>query len=164
MQEIWKTVPYDDRYEVSNTGFLRSKITKIPYKGTKRGEYYIFSYRDKETGAVKQKGVHIVVYETFVGPVPEGYHIHHINKEEGMAGGNNNVNNLECLSRSEHSSLHGKERGRKVLMCDLEGNVLMEYPSIKAAGGNNSGRFAIQQCVRGKAKTAYGYVWKYAEN
>lgn len=164
MQEIWKTIPYDDRYEVSNTGLVRFKETGHTWRGSQKGEYYELAYRDNTTGEIKSKGVHVIVYETFIGPVPEGYQIHHINKEEGMAGGNNNVNNLECLSRSEHASLHGRERGRKVLMCDLEGNVLMEYPSIKAAGGNNSGKFAIQQCLRGKGKTAFGYVWKYAEN
>lgn len=36
------------------------------------------------------------------GPIPNGYHIHHINGDHT----DNNITNLECISASEHAKLH----------------------------------------------------------
>ena len=47
---------------------------------------------------------HILIYETEVGPIPNGYIIHH---KDGN-GLNNNIDNLECLSRANHMITHGK--------------------------------------------------------
>ena len=44
---------------------------------------------------------HRLVWEAVNGPVPDGYDIHHIDGDTY----NNDVDNLECLSHSDHSSL-----------------------------------------------------------
>lgn len=41
-----------------------------------------------------------------VGPIPEGFVIHHIDGDET----NNDLSNLKCISETEHKSLHGKQR------------------------------------------------------
>lgn len=48
---------------------------------------------------------------------------------------------------------------------DLEGNFIKQYESINEAGRSVSknGGSNIYYCCQGKRKTAYGYVWKYAE-
>lgn len=158
-EELWKTLPYNDKYEISSKGFIRLKSTGHIWRGSKSRGYYILRYFDKESGKYVSKGVHILVYETFVGPIPESYEIHHIEKGKDMPGENNCLNNLVCVSPKEHRKLHGKP----ILMCDKEGNVLMEYPSIKEAGGNKNGIALIKQCLKGKGKTAYGYIWKYKD-
>lgn len=55
--------------------------------------------------------VHRLVYKTFVGEIPPGYHIHH--KDHNKQ--NNAVDNLELIDPVEHQHLHhlGKEGPNK---------------------------------------------------
>lgn len=54
---------------------------------------------------VSKKGIkfHRYIWEKYNGYIPKGYHIHHkdLNKL------NNNINNLQCLTASDHMKLHG---------------------------------------------------------
>lgn len=47
--------------------------------------------------------LHRYVWETEVGPIPPGFDIHH--KDENRA--NNEITNLECISKSAHTKKHG---------------------------------------------------------
>lgn len=49
--------------------------------------------------------VHRIVWETFVGPIPKGYDIHHIGNKH-----DNSLNNLECVQMSKHRSQANKGR------------------------------------------------------
>lgn len=49
-----------------------------------------------------------------------------------------------------------------VLQYDLNGNFIQEFPSIKAAGIEVNST-AICQCLKGKRKTAAGFIWKYKD-
>lgn len=51
----------------------------------------------------KPKRLHTYVWEKFNGPVPEGFHVHHID----LNTNNNEIENLILLSEKEHLSLHG---------------------------------------------------------
>lgn len=51
----------------------------------------------------KKIDVHRFVWEENFGPIPEGYEIHHIDNNTR----NNDINNLLCVTRSEHTRLHG---------------------------------------------------------
>ncbi len=46
--------------------------------------------------------LHRKIYEKYVGKIPENYQIHHLNEDKL----DNRVENLICLSRSEHRTLH----------------------------------------------------------
>lgn len=49
-----------------------------------------------------------------------------------------------------------------VLQCDKDGNVINEYPSITCAAKIlNCERANIMANLKGRTKSAYGYVWKY---
>ena len=56
---------------------------------------------------------HVVVWEQAHGPKPEGYDIHHIDGN----GKNNALENLVCLTKSEHKLLHArlKREGKDVV-------------------------------------------------
>lgn len=56
---------------------------------------------------------HRVVWEKKYGKIPRGFHLHHKdgNKE------NNDISNLECLSRQEHRALHTVELKKRVFYC-----------------------------------------------
>ena len=51
------------------------------------------------------KRLHRYVWEKYNGTISDGYHVHH--KDHDKA--NNSIDNLELLSASEHSRLHGIE-------------------------------------------------------
>lgn len=50
------------------------------------------------------KYLHVAIWESVNGKVPEGYEIHHVD----LNPENNALKNLQCLSKSEHSHLHRK--------------------------------------------------------
>ena len=56
-----------------------------------------------------------------------------------------------------------KDKSAKaVLQCDMQGNVIAEYPSIRiAADSTQCNRTGIIANLKGRSKHAYGYVWKY---
>lgn len=49
--------------------------------------------------------MHRYVWEFYNGPIPEGYVIHHIDRNRA----NNDISNLQCLTATEHSQLHGRQ-------------------------------------------------------
>jgi len=53
---------------------------------------------------------------------------------------------------------------RSILKCSLTGEILEEFRSVsEAARIINKSRQSLSKCVTGKAKTAYGFIWKYKE-
>ena len=58
--------------------------------------------------------------------------------------------------------LHNGKKSKPVLQFDLDGNFIKEWPSMmeiqRQLGYSCS---FICRCCRGKAKTAYGFIWKY---
>jgi hypothetical protein len=55
--------------------------------------------RDEKTD---QKLAHRHVWEKERGPIPAGWHVHHIDRDRG----NNSIENLLCLSEEDHKQLH----------------------------------------------------------
>lgn len=53
----------------------------------------------------KRERLHVYVWRYFNGPIKDGYHIHH--KDENKE--HNDVENLECIPRVDHLSLHAQE-------------------------------------------------------
>lgn len=49
--------------------------------------------------------LHRDIWEYYNGTIPEGYHIHHKDHDKG----NNDIENLQLMSNSEHQKLHGAE-------------------------------------------------------
>ena len=58
--------------------------------------------------------------------------------------------------------IHNKLR-KKILQCDLEGNVLRMYDSFTQASIESECCGAsIAKVLRGELKSTKGYIWKYA--
>jgi hypothetical protein len=56
--------------------------------------------------------LHRLVWERAQGPIPEGFHVHHINGDSG----NNALSNLDAVSRSDHlGKIHGPASGARGL-------------------------------------------------
>lgn len=66
--------------------------------------------RDDKTGyylnSSIRKRMHRYVWEYYNGEIPEGYQIHHVDKDRA----NNDQSNLELLPFTEHAKLHSKEK------------------------------------------------------
>lgn len=88
------------------------------YKPTEAGYIRIFC---KESN--RKRFEHNLVWEKAYGPIPEGFHIHHIN---GIKH-DNRIENLECISPKEHKKIHAGIRknsyGRWVRNCNKCGVV-----------------------------------------
>ena len=57
--------------------------------------------------------LHQDIYEDRHGPIPDGFHIHHINHDPL----DNRVENLAALSPEAHAVLHGQEASRIIRTC-----------------------------------------------
>lgn len=177
MIEIWKNIKgYEGIYELSNYGILhclpRKYVNDRYTFGNKSDSGYMtvtLSYNKNKVF----KRMHRLVWETFVGQIPEGYDVHHINGNKL----DNRLENLELLSDYDHCIEHYKDKKEKInkaaakklsksiVQYTLDGNFVAEYPSAKEAE-RQTGMFNsyINKCLRGKLNKAYGYVWKYKNN
>jgi len=54
---------------------------------------------------------------------------------------------------------------KTVIKYDLSSNYICEYPAISTAAEENNipNPYNISACCRGKLKTAYGFIWRYAD-
>lgn len=77
------------------------------YKET-RGLYYLGNVPGDD-GKKHPVRAHVYVWEKHNGPVPEGYSVHHIDKNPR----NNDISNLALLSYGEHSSLHATDHSEE---------------------------------------------------
>jgi len=78
--------------------------------------------RERGTGSIDWHGYHIttkggvreythrLVWESVHGPLPSGWHVHHINGERA----DNRIENLVALAASTHQRLHGKLTAEQV--------------------------------------------------
>lgn len=60
----------------------------------------------RELGDKKKVALHVAIWEHHHGPVPEGMVIHHRDDDPL----NNDIANLQCVTYSEHGTLHGNGR------------------------------------------------------
>lgn len=54
----------------------------------------------------KNLQLHRLIWETYRGPIPKGYIVHHINGNKK----DNRIENLSCISVKEHNKIHAKDR------------------------------------------------------
>ena len=75
-------------------------------------------------GKIRQE--HRLVWEAAHGPIPDGYEIHHIDGN----GHNNDLSNLQLLTRSEHASLHAKLREEGKDVVDTTDPEVIQHRSV----------------------------------
>lgn len=97
MEEIWKPYPLDNRYLVSNTGFVKGPKGHILHGSITNGYYRIGIYNGKETP--KYKFVHRMVLETFC-PIKNSEELV-VNHKDGNRL-NNSLDNLEWCTQKEN--------------------------------------------------------------
>lgn len=171
IQEEWRpVVGYEDRYEVSNLGEVRSRPRTMKSRhGTGMG-YHLKGkvlkkvnssngYYFVTLGKGKYGLIHRLVLEAFV-PNPENKPCcDHIDADRH----NNYVGNLRWATFSENNSHpHAVSlRSRPVLQIDVKsGAIIGRFPSTKDAEKATGARH-IGSCCSGNRKSSGGYNWKY---
>ena len=106
---------------------------------------------------VNKSPLHHLVWEKYYGKkVPKGYHIHH--KDENKT--NNDINNLELMTASDHMKLHmskrniphyGKER-------KLDDKIAI------SKSRNSIGFFRVTKQYSDNYKQGFRYIYKYYKN
>lgn len=187
MKPIWKdVVGYEDSYQVSNKGDVRSKqrqvsnhtgvVTLKPKKLKQAFNHkgYAVVYLSKD-GEDKGVFVHRLVAKAFI-PNPENKpQVNHIDGDKV----NNCVENLEWCTNQENQ-IHAYKTGlnyvtgragrkkKPVVQIDLKTNkVIAEYISVaEAARQNNVSQGTLGGCCRNDygRKTLKGYKWKFKED
>lgn len=168
-QEQWREVQgYNGRYQVSDMGNVRSawfgKLIKP--QGQNSGYQMVsLTYKRKH----KNMLVHRLVANAFL-PLIEGKHVvNHLNGDKS----DNRLNNIEWCSQSENV-LHAFKTGRKKAhglparwryspVRAIQSGLSLSYESVTSASrALRVGRSAISNVLTGRARTAGGYTFEYA--
>lgn len=156
MDEIWKSVPeYEEEYEVSNLGRLKSLARKIfdgrtwrnqrekILKGENHPEGYIsFNLYKTNSGAKKRVLAHRLVMEVFNGP--SKLHVDHLNMDRR----DNRLCNLEYVTQSENNkreAIANKKSGLP-LYITKQGNKFRTRIGRKSIGSF----FTIEEAVKAR--------------
>lgn len=176
--EIWKN--YNDFLKVSNTGRFKRvyKKKEVEIFGEKQQGYTRIHI--KNGNCEIKKMAHCLVWETFVGKIPDGYQIDHLNTVRD----DNRIENLKCVTPKENSNnlltkkhksdaLKGKQQPiaveamrkakfKSVCCYNRDGALICTYNSLTDASNDKNVELRnISAVIRGKRKTAGGYLWKY---
>ena len=182
-KQIWKDISgYEGKYQVSNTGKVRS----LNYKRTRKSKVLKICTNKKDgykrvmlfkNGKYKAYLVHRLVAQAFI-PNPNNYPI--INhKDENRS--NNYYKNLEWCTYEYNNNYGGKNerisksrkgkcagvnnyQTRPILMFTLDGEFIKRFNCTTEANeflGKDKYNKSINNCLRGKSKTAWEYIWKY---
>lgn len=169
MDEIWKDIKgFEGKYQVSNCG--RVKGLDFGHHGYERvmsdfecigGYLYIRLFKD---GKGKRYRVHRLVAEAFI-PNPDN--LPQVNHRDECKT-NNIVTNLEWCDAG-YNSRYGtrtermaKAQSKPVSQYTKDGVLVGSYQSTREAERmTGCDRSHIIGCCCGKAKSAYGFIWKY---
>ena len=176
MEEVWKDVNgYEGLYQISNFGNVKSLNYRrhgyqknLTPKVNNDGRLWV---ELAKSGKRKQFLVHRLVACAFI-PNPSGYkEINH--KDENPK--NNHVDNLEWCTRKYNVSYyyqrhpHGKEnrcgnlKNLKINQFSRCGEFVKQWSNSREIFEQTGmSDWSISECCRGNRKTAYGYIWRYA--
>lgn len=184
MKEIWKDIKnYEGLYQVSNLGRIKNiKTQKILKNYTSVKDKYYLKVSLYLNRKFKNFKVHRLVAQAFI---PNPNNLPQVNHIDGNKS-NNNVNNLEWCDNSHnvkeayrlglikptHSGCFKKGQNKNqelpIIQYDLDGNFIKQWASFTKAEkffrpNAKSISTNIHGVLNNKQKTAYGYIWKYAE-
>lgn len=179
-EEIWKNIRnYEDYYEVSNFGRVRSKDRKIEQEC--KGKKVNFTYKGSilkqqlinsgylvvslsKSSIQKKFLVHRLVVETFLNNFNNYSQVNHIDENKL----NNNLDNLEWCS-AKYNLLHndratkiGEKLGKKVFVYNKKYKLIYTFSSSKEASYflHIPDRGIRKACVRNN-HLYKNYIWSY---
>ena len=167
--EEWRNIQgYEGLYMVSNLGRVKSLermkwngngYYKVPEKileGYDNGDGYLYVNLCKE-GKRKQYRINRLVAMAFI---PNPNNLPEVNHKDEIRT-NNRVDNLEWCNRSYNVEY---SQAKAVIGISKVSGLILEFPSLMEASrqlGISQGN--ICDCLKGRQKSAGGYVWFYAD-
>lgn len=154
IEDGWKCLSWiNSNYYISNCGEIWNSKTKKNLSLESRNGYKRIKIGNS------QCSIHRLVYEAFIGEIPEGYVIDHIDGNRA----NNNVSNLRLITQSENVK-NAMKNGHKcqvpVLQFDKQNNFIKEYSNIQEAANAVGVTHAAVRSAIGRGGTCKGYYWK----
>ena len=150
---LYAVTPEGEVYGYKRRRFLKPQCEK-------NGYLRVNLYKD---GKMKHYCVHRLVAEAYLPNTENLPQVNH--KDENKA--NNCLQNLEWCD-SKYNINYGTgvtKRSNKlkipILQYSLDGEFIREWPSATDVGRAVKG--SICGCLKGRHKTALGYIWKYKE-
>lgn len=167
MDELWEKIDgYDGYYSISNLG--RVMVTGQRKWGHKVGKLikpfdnngYVRYRLQLEPGQYKHKLAHVLVFEAFIGRIPFGWEINHIDGDRK----HNRPDNLEAVTSSQNQrhaiDVLGKKHSahRAKLSWDQAESLRAEY----AAGGTSynilAQKYGLYQSTVGRIVNGVNYT------
>ena len=185
--EEWRPIAgYEGIYEVSNLGRVRSLDRYVVHKTIDKKNYTrhikgsilspIINSKNKYLTVGLHDGgrriaayVHRLVAETFI---PNPYNMPEVNHKDEDKN-NNKVDNLEWCDRAYNMNYGtaikrtSAARSKPVEQLTLDGKHVAYFPShrdIKRLSDGKYRRQSVYMVLKGKCKTAYGYLWRLVDN
>lgn len=178
MKEIWVPIKnYEDKYEVSNLGNIRSKKGNL-LKAKPNSKGYLRVCIDRNTK--KYVFVHRLVAKAFVVNKNPGVFtvVNHIDFNPL----NNNASNLEWTTQKEnmrYSLRRGRfnrsekwlknlrksneKNGRSVIGINQSTGEIIKFICLNDCKRYGFDASCVCECCKGRRKTHKGYLWRYAE-
>ena len=144
---------YEGLYAVTSCGKVwsyKSNKFLVPKCG-KNGYLYVCLCKD---GQKKWYRVHRLVAMAYI-PNPDNLpQVDHIDNDRT----HNYVNNLQWITCRDNVR---KGRNKPILQFSLDGELIREWECTADVGKEVSKN--INNCLKGRCKTAYNYIWRYKE-
>ena len=176
--EIWKDVKgYEGLYQVSNLGNVRSLnyrryggVRNLTPKCNNYGRLWVDLWKN---GRNKMFLIHRLVASAFI-PNPNNYpQINHIDENPQ----NNVAENLEWCTAKYNVQTYNKNHPEKrhaprgpnknctaIKQLTLAGETVKLWSNSREVMREQGwSDWSISQCCKGKRKTAYGFIWQYAD-
>ena len=142
---------YEGLYAVTSCGkiwsYRRQKFLKPAVN--KNGYMYVFLSKDN---TYKKHYIHRLVAEAYIPNIDNLPQVDHIDNDKT----HNYVNNLQWITGRDNCR---KSNNKPILQFDLDGNFICEWES--ATDVSREVKSSICECLKGRHKTALGYIWKY---
>lgn len=168
--EEWRVVRGFPGYEASSWGRVRSKKRRnVKNPSDLQSGYHVMCLR--EAGKQFNVKVHRIVAAAFIPQFDihdASQEIDHIDQDKA----NNVPTNLRIADRVQQSNNRdhtNASRGKRYIVEKVDkrtGEVVAVYESVNEAAraiGHPGGAGNICNVINGKNKSAYGFVWRYAE-
>ena len=153
---------YEGLYGITSCGKVWSYYSKKFLKPWVSRSGYLCVNLHKD-GKDKNYSIHRLVAEAYI---PNNENLPEVNhKDENKT--NNCLQNLEWCNHKynqNYGTINERISNSKkipILQYTLDREFLREWPSATDVGKKDSTN--IINCLKGRTKTAYGYVWKYKE-